>query len=223
LFVAAGAFVAWRAHASPGTVPGRDSTLDAEARRIVGARLAVDDRRVLLDWRSLPTTPRRAGLPLRATGPDRAGLWTLEAGAPGEVRWVARLRVGIESQGPVAARRLPRGTVLTAGDMTVARVVNWGPVYAVSLPALPGWITRRVIRTGEPLREPAAVAAPLIAAGESILLVLSSQGVRLTVTGIATHTARLGERVTVRLGPKRVVAGTAAGPGLVTANDTTSP
>ena len=62
---------------------------------------------------------------------------------------------------PRAARALARGTVLAPEhfDVSADRTADWTPV---------GWITRRVIRAGEPLHPPAIGRRPLVASGDSV-------------------------------------------------------
>lgn len=118
---------------------------------------------------------------------------------------------------PVAARRLPRGTVLNAGDVSVVRVASRAP----AAPVAPGWVTRRVIEQGEVLRPPAVAPAPVVAPGQRILYVVLSPGLRLTMDGRATSGGRLGDKVAVRLGANRRVQGVVTAAGEVTATDTT--
>jgi flagella basal body P-ring formation protein FlgA len=126
---------------------------------------------------------------------------------------------------PVATRRHPRGTVLNESDFTVARVaLGESPLSpGQSRPGV-GWVTRRVVAEGEVLREPAVAPAPAVAAGQPVLFVYNAglSGLRLSLHGVARSAAALGDRVAVRLGPKRSVAGIVAGPGLVTATDSSS-
>jgi flagella basal body P-ring formation protein FlgA len=198
-----------------------DTALENDVRRLAARQLQAAPEQVVIEWRSLPTSAHPVALHL--TGPDAAGIWTIASDLVDVVTgWTARFRLGLEVPAPVAARRLPRGTVLNDSDIIVARVVNWGPVHTSPTSVRAGWITRRVIRPHEPLREPAVAPAPLVGAGQPVLLVRDTQGLRLTVTGVATHAASLGETIAVRLGPKRLITAVVTGPGQVTATDTTS-
>lgn len=120
---------------------------------------------------------------------------------------------------PIATRRLPRGTVLAEGDMTVARVALHGPKASVGRLAQIGWVTRRVVLAGELLREPAVAPAPLVGAGQSVQFVFESDGIELTLEGVAMNAASLGGDVTVRLDPHRRAVGTVTGPGRVVSRD----
>lgn len=120
---------------------------------------------------------------------------------------------------PVAARRLARGAVLTAGDITMARADARHHMPADAQRPLPGWVARRVVLAGEVLRAPAVAPAPLVGAGQPVRYELTHEGIRLSLEGVATSAASLGERVTVRLGARRRVSGIVAGPARVVAID----
>jgi flagella basal body P-ring formation protein FlgA len=119
-----------------------------------------------------------------------------------------------------AAHALTRGATLTAADLAVA------PNASCQRDALPpdslvGRVTRRVIRAGEPLREPGVALPPAVSAGEFVEVVLQERGVRLSMQGTATASAAVGQIVWVRLGAKQRVQGTVTGRGTVTVSDST--
>lgn len=127
---------------------------------------------------------------------------------------------GDRQTAPVAARRLPRGTVLSESDILVARVATRGtPGHAAG--ARPGWVTRRVVQLGERLVPPAVVPAPLVSAGQLVRYVVARDGVSLTISGRALTSGGLGDRVTVRLGANRHLHGIVTGAGRVAATDST--
>ncbi len=109
-----------------------------------------------------------------------------------------------------AARDIPRGTVLTAADLRVA---------AGGSQVQPGWIARRVIKTGEVLRPPAVAPARMVRQGQTVHVLLRHEGIALSVEGQATGGGDLGDEIVVRLGPNRRIAGVISGPGQVTARD----
>ncbi len=123
----------------------------------------------------------------------------------------------------VAARRIPRGTVLRDADMTIARVPARvdarGGVHADTTPVIPGWIARRVIQRGEVLRAPAVAPAPLVAAGQAVQFTYQQDGLELTLDGVAPVAGSLGDTIPVRLGARRRVTGVVAGPARVIATD----
>ena len=120
---------------------------------------------------------------------------------------------------PVAARSLTRGQVLTERDISTVRLVTRAPSANVSGAVAPGWVTRRVIRSGEVLREPAVAPAPLVRGGQPVKFTYVQNGLRLTLDGVASADAEFGETVAVRLGAKRRLAGVVTGPARVVAND----
>lgn len=118
---------------------------------------------------------------------------------------------GAAAQVPLAARDLQRGVVLAAEDIA--------PVAAAD-PATPaerrvGWVTRRVIAAGEPLRHPAVAPPEAVRSGEPVDVVWRQGGLELRAKGTATRSATVGERISVRVGPHRRLDGVVAGPGLV--------
>lgn len=121
---------------------------------------------------------------------------------------------------PVAARRLPRGTVLSESDILVARVATRGAIHQAVV-AQPGWITRRVVQPGERLVPPSVVPAPLVSAGQLVRYVVEREGISLIISGRALTSGGLGDRVTVRLGTNRHLQGIVTGAGHVAASDST--
>ena len=118
----------------------------------------------------------------------------------------------------VAARALPRGTVLTAGDIASAPAPSLGAVPAES-PVAAGWVTRRMVRAGEALRAPAVAPAPLFAANHPVRFVVKRAGFQMSIDGVALVAASLGDTVPVRLGAKRRMTGVVSGPDEVVALD----
>jgi flagella basal body P-ring formation protein FlgA len=116
---------------------------------------------------------------------------------------LAGARAGAQTT-PVAARDLPRGHVLAAGDVRAPRGAS-----------VVGWTTRRVIAAGEPLRAPAVAAPAAVRAGDRVAVVWRDAGIELRLAGTATHDAPVGGRVAVRVDARRRLEGTVAGPALV--------
>ena len=115
----------------------------------------------------------------------------------------------------VARRDLPRGVAITATDVDVRVTGSPSSTRGNERPGL-GWVTRRVVRKGEPLRPPTVAPPPIIHAGSPVTVVWVVDGIRVTREGTALGTAHAGERVVVRVDAQRRVTGTATGPGLVT-------
>ncbi len=128
----------------------------------------------------------------RALGLAATALAGLLAGAA--VAAAAQAPVATASPAPVAARVIPRGAVLVADDIApVAGVPDTGRRVA------PGWIARRRIDLGEPLRPPAVVPPMVVQAGDTVLATLRQDGVALTVRAVALGAAAVGDRLAVRL------------------------
>jgi flagella basal body P-ring formation protein FlgA len=113
---------------------------------------------------------------------------------------------------PVAARDLPRGITLSAEDLEYP---NGQAVEPASVSPGPGWVTRRVISRGEPLREPAVGRPQLVRAGEEVDVVWRGGAIQLRLRGTAMGAAAEGERVTVRIDARRRLDGVVAGPRLI--------
>ena len=120
---------------------------------------------------------------------------------------------------PVATHRLARGMVLGADDFVEARVAYRGPSAPRRTPVAAGWVTRRVIQSGEVLRAPAVAPAPLVAAGQRVLVTYQQGGFALTLDGVAPVAGSLGDTIPVRLGARRRIAGVVTGPARVIAID----
>ncbi|MBW3627776.1 MAG: flagellar basal body P-ring formation chaperone FlgA [Gemmatimonadetes bacterium] len=120
-----------------------------------------------------------------------------------------------ESRIAVAARSLPRGAVLQSSD--IAYRPSTGAVQSTASRAEPaaGWVTRRMISEGEPLREPAVAPPPLIKAGDAVQVVYRDGSMELRVAGRAMNAAVAGGRVTVRVDTERRFEGVATAAGLV--------
>lgn len=122
----------------------------------------------------------------------------------------------------VAARELPRGTVLRAADIELLvtdgeNATSTAAISANSANDLPsaGWVVRRLVHKGEPLRAPAVAPPVLISAGSPVSLVWEVGELRVTRTGTAVGAAYAGETVTVRVDARRRFTGIATAPGTV--------
>lgn len=114
---------------------------------------------------------------------------------------------------PVAARVIPRGRVLSPEDIAEA------PALAGDRPMVrragAGWIARRLIAAGEPLREPSVTPPVTVRPGDSVEAVKAAAGLTLTLKGTALQAAAIGDRVAVRVDARRRFEGTLTGPRLV--------
>lgn len=117
---------------------------------------------------------------------------------------------------PVAARDLARGEILAAND--IVRVADAGGDPASAPGSLIGWTTRRVISAGEALRPPAVAPPDLVRGGDPVQAIWTRGTIELRLTGTASGSAALGDRVLVRVDARRRVEGVVIGPGLVQLN-----
>lgn len=106
----------------------------------------------------------------------------------------------------VATRDLPRGVALEPADVT-------GPADVTA--DVIGWVTRRVIAEGEPLRHPAIAPADIIRSGDAVQLVWSEGAVEIRLSGKALGSAAVGETLLVRVDTQRRFEGIAEAPGVV--------
>ncbi|MFI5309624.1 MAG: flagellar basal body P-ring formation chaperone FlgA [Gemmatimonadales bacterium] len=124
---------------------------------------------------------------------------------------IAARRVGAQAQAPVprAAREIPRGTVLSVAD------VEGDSAVLAGASTLAGWVTRRVVRQGEPLREPAVAPPQLLQTGTSVVIRATFSGVTVAREGIALSGGSLGQHIRIRLDAQRIITGTVSGPATV--------
>jgi flagella basal body P-ring formation protein FlgA len=109
----------------------------------------------------------------------------------------------------LAARDLPRGITLEASDFVMpagSTVEAVGPL---------GWVTKRIVKQGDPLRAPAVAPAEVIRSGDTVQLVWSDGAIQMRITGKAMNSAAVGEPVNVRVDTKRRFEGTALATGEV--------
>jgi flagella basal body P-ring formation protein FlgA len=111
----------------------------------------------------------------------------------------------------VATRTIARGTVLSASDFVLRDTTLRGPTDTSV--AGEGWIARRLIGAGEILRMPAVERPRMINANQPVQLEFQDSNVTLTLRGIATRNAALGERIAVRTDSGRRVEATVVAPG----------
>jgi flagella basal body P-ring formation protein FlgA len=205
--------------ANPGTPPWSPApALASRVREEIANRWGVAPEMVRLEWgarRSGAVPAEDAAFELIGTG--TGGNWIVAFNPRSTTKPALRvwLRAGVLVEQPVAARDLERDRVLAPADIAMAEVVQWGGAEAVTSAVGEGWVTRRQVRAGEPLREP-AVAPPLaVRSGELVQAVWRRPGVELTVQARALGSAGVGERVMVRAESGRRLEGTALGMGLV--------
>lgn len=114
---------------------------------------------------------------------------------------------------PVAARVIPRGRVLSADDIVEMPASN-GERPAFRRVAA-GWVARRLIAVGEPLREPSVTPPVSVLPGDTVEAIKTASGLTLSLKATAMQPAAIGDRIAVRVDAKRRFEGTLTGPRLV--------
>jgi flagella basal body P-ring formation protein FlgA len=126
-----------------------------------------------------------------------------------------RVRAGRVTTLPVAGRHLRRDDVLEPEDIAYVTDTVWGPPPVEGeLIAEPGWRVRRNVRMGAPLIPPVVMPPPLIELGDRVEVIWQRGPVAISIEGTATHSAKLGDQVRIRLIDGRgTVRGVAVAPG----------
>ncbi|MEO6778136.1 MAG: flagellar basal body P-ring formation chaperone FlgA [Gemmatimonadaceae bacterium] len=116
---------------------------------------------------------------------------------------------------PVAAHDLARGTVLSPSDIRWADTTLSDGSVPEAAKVAPGWVARRVIRSGEILQQPGVAEPDLVTAGDAVDVIYSTPGVAIKVRGTAVGRGSKGDEVYVRLDNRRRLRGIIDGPNTV--------
>ncbi len=165
-----------------------------------------------LDSRS--RLPRCDG-PLKAFLPARAQIrrrTTVGVRCQGSAGWKVYIPVNITAYANalVTNRPLPAGSVLSQQDVQVVRreVSAMGYGYISDLQRDGGYRVSRAIPQGAVISPNMVESAVMIKRGQSVKILARSGAVGVTMAGVATSKASLGERITVRnVNSGRVVEG----------------
>jgi flagella basal body P-ring formation protein FlgA len=201
-----------------GTAPwAPPAALEARVQQAVAARWGVEPARVRLEWGAVRGDAAPApDAAFELIGSGAAGSWVVAfQGVTAAPALRVRLRAGAEVREPRAARDLERETTLADGDIAWTPAVRWGAPETEAPAVAAGWIARRRIATGEPLREP-AVGPPLaVRAGELVQAAWSRGGISLTLPARAQGSGALGQRVALRTEGGKRLEGVVTGPAQV--------
>ncbi len=190
--------------------------LEAAVREAVARRWAITPTDVVLDWGPIgepwpDTLPGSVDL----LGSGVGGYWVLSVPSTDGAERRARIRAGVRTPRAIAAVDLKRNAVLVAGDIALEDQVEWGPPKEREASPTEGWVTRRIIRAGEPLRRPAVTPPAAVHSGDPIQAVWRRSGVEVVLEGIAAGSASAGEKVYVRTPDGHRYRGTVVSPGRV--------
>lgn len=206
----------------PGAMPD-DSAAWAPPSRVaervreeIGHRWGVEPGSVRLEWG--PVRPEWRDVRVadfRLLGSGSGGSWVVAFLDPdGQRRFAVRLTAGVRVERAVAARALDRGDTLRTDDLRrEERVARGRPPEPDSV--RPGWVARRTVRAGEPLRPPAVTPPAAVESGGAVKALLRRGSVEIAVPGTASGRAALGETVRVWLETGRRVRGVAVADGVV--------
>lgn len=119
---------------------------------------------------------------------------------------------------PVASRPLPRGSLISIGDVAMARMdAERLPVDSVSSSALVvGLATTQDIGMGEVLRRSKIAVPPMITSGSRVTMRYRSGALEVTALGTALENGIEGQEIRVRNeASRRIVTGRVTEPGVV--------
>lgn len=179
------------------------------------ASVAAPDARLRLADCPAPLAARLSG---QARLPGRAVARVACPVAPG---WSVHLPVSVQAKAAVlvAARPLPRGHRVQAGDLS-RQTLELGALngqYLLDETATVGQALRRGLAGGERLTPALLQPAVLVRRGDPVVMQLQGTNFAIHANGRAMSNGAAGERVTVEnLSSKRVVHGTVTGDGKVT-------
>ncbi len=192
------------------------SDFETAVRREIGARWRVAPERITLAWGGYRGAAGDLTVRPELLGSGSAGYWVVRFPlADGKGRGSVRLRAGVRTREPVAARTLGRGDEVDAEAIAEREVVVWGAPRRHRSFVTPGWIAQRVVRKGEVLRAPAVQPPMAVVSGHPVELLWKRGGVGLRLPGRAVSSAALGEEVFVRTAAGERLRGIAVAPGIV--------
>jgi len=148
------------------------------------------DRGLHVLMNSLPTSTRNVAVTIETASGEDAPARTFQFAV--DIRVRATLLQ--------AARRLPYGRVVEAGDLeeAAAEVRDLRREYIRSVPEIVGKVLRRTLAAGEPLTRDCVAAPQLVRFGEMVRVRAHSSGVVISALARAEQGGKLGELISVR-------------------------
>lgn len=162
-------------------------------------------------------------VPLQAfypPGARRQGSTTVGVRCPGSRPWTlyVPVRIIVEARLLVAARSLPRGTILRPGDLSLTRQdISAAPFGYLTDPARAvGKRLKHPLPAGAVVTETVLENRPLVKRGQRVTLVAETAGLSVRMAGTALMDGGVGERIRVRnIRSRRIIEGTVVEQGLV--------
>jgi len=185
----------------------------AEVAAAIAQRWGTDARSIVVEMIS-PSPWPAAGTPFRLTGSGDDGRWAVWFEESGSARQLL-VHAGVRTAVVTAATDLERGVMLEAAHLSSVTGVRWGAPSAGDPPVEPGWITRRRIAKGEPIRRPAAEPPRAVRPGDDVRIEVVHGAITLSLEGRAAGSAAIGETVAVRAQTGKRLEGTVITAGLV--------
>ncbi len=183
--------------------------------RLVSDQLDAPADEIVLEWGPYRGEPVRRDAPVELKGSGAGGYWIVRTEQVDGGSASVRVRAGRRLVTAVAARSVARGAALTAEDITTEPRLAWGRVEADSSSVRSGWVAQRPLRPGDELVTPAVRPPLAVLSGRPVEIRWDRGSVRVIVAGIASGSASVGERVTVRTSSGRRLVGVVEGSGIV--------
>jgi flagella basal body P-ring formation protein FlgA len=183
--------------------------VSAEVARQVALHWDVAPERVRVDFAD--DVPGRTDSLMATEGSTDRWIVTLWAEGRPSRRFV---RVGVAHSVPVATRVLSRGDPIDSTDVRYEDRAVWGRP-GDPLPDPIGMVAERRVPEGDVLMAPSVRPPFLMRGGDTVDAVYTQSGVILRIRAEALASARLGDRLDVRLASGLRMSGRAVAPGVV--------
>lgn len=146
----------------------------------------------------------RTHVGMRCNGPDR---WSVTVQATVRVMGAA----------VYTARPIGRGQRLTESDLAVrsADLAQLPPGVLTDAEQATGKFAGTALSAGLPLRRDMLHGERVVAAGQTVRVVFTSNGLQVSSEGKALATGAVGDEIQVRAASGKVIRGTVTGPGVV--------
>lgn len=209
-----GGFASGAAAQEPNAASSANAGLDEVVRALVGDEWGVVPSSIVLEWGAARDRVVEPLSHVELVGTGARGSFVVRVGPPESVSAI-RVRAGMAVQHSIAARRLPKGTVLVDADIGYVPGVAWGPPDAVDDVVEPGWVAQRTLARGDRLKTPSVRRALSVTSGSPVEIVWRRGSVALALPGVAAGNGTIGELVLVRSASGQRMRGIIVAPGVV--------